>query len=195
MQTPVLPLLILDSGNVFLINDSCFDLRSNDASAHETKPLYGRSSIHTLGVFTASVQSLELDTMSTSSLCSSPARRESSSMISISTQSIPSRKNSSTLSSVASATPSFQPNQINKNFKCNKLSESDDIYNIEIHFDKTTKYLAIPLELFKHGMKDLSMDITREVTRQLNQISSSIVSRIHMIMPIIQGSKDVVMKV
>ena len=137
-----MPVMLLEMGSVFIINENCFDITNMKDTSISTRPI-------TPGSFLSTRQS------------------------------------------------SDTPKSGSANRKTRKvISEiKEELYRIQVIFERPTTYLAIPLELFRNAMKETSVEINKEITIQLNQISNSLVERISKLMPWIAGEMKFLMKV
>jgi pyruvate formate-lyase activating enzyme-like uncharacterized protein len=171
--------MIIEEGSVFNITDECFDVK---------KPIKPTASIDrtmmsaSLASWPTNSQLLKLDSMNVDPRLSTPMLLNQSFCSSQASDSL--EANNNTHASKAASRRRHR-----------KDKKQQGIYQIEIVFDRPTKYLAIPMEVFKIAMKETTMDMNKEITRQLNIISTSIVERITSMLPWICEKKELWLQV
>lgn len=77
--------------------------------------------------------------------------------------------------------------KLNADFHFEMPPTLEILYDLEIVFDAVTTYLALPLELFKDGMKDTSVMINKEIIKQLTQLGETLETRLRFLLPTLDG--------
>jgi len=177
--------MIIETGSVFLMNESCFTVKDEAPAISAYDRLCVSQSIASWSTASSTLQRRD----------SYHSENQSQlSQLSSSVSTIPSQMQlniSTTSSQPFSSLTAPSSHRHHKGCK----EDTEDIYQIEIVFDKTTKYLAIPMELFKNAMRETSMDTNKIISAQLNQISESIVNRITSMLSWLRGKKELWLQV